>query len=200
VGVVGLSGSGKSTFAKLLLKLYAPSKGGVFFDNLNVAEIRRENYLQHVAYVPQESELFHLSLAQNIAMSAKPNVELLRQVIQDSGLESLVMRLPDGLETLLGERGQRLSGGERQRVALARALYRQAPILILDEATSHLDEQTELHVQKALERSAHTMIVIAHRYSTLKNMDCIFHFHEDGFVRYNNLESFLRANSNFHAS
>ena len=179
VGIVGLSGAGKSTLFKLLLDLYENYVGEISFDGLAFKYIQRQSYIDHVAVVLQDTELFNMTLKQNIEIAAvhglPANPELLQQVVHMAHLDDVVKQLPLGLETVIGEKGVKLSGGQRQRLGIARALYRQPDILLMDEATSHLDAHSEKEIQKALEETMHnfTTIVIAHRLSTIRAMDKI---------------------------
>lgn len=179
VGIAGPSGSGKSTLIKLLLGLYHVDRGSLHIGNVRVEEIRHEELVANIAVVLQETELFNFSLRENITMMRETAPELLRRSCEIACLEDVIARLPDGLDTLIGERGYALSGGERQRVGIARALCRNAPILLLDEATSALDSATEQRVMQRLMaeyRGDRTMIIIAHRISTLKDADKIVVF------------------------
>jgi ATP-binding cassette subfamily B protein len=182
VGLVGRSGSGKSTFVKLIQRLYDVQAGALLIDGQDVAAVRQESLRARVAIVPQDPALFHRSLAENIAY-ARPGatMEEIVQAARKAHAHEFITRLRDGYETLVGERGVKLSGGERQRVALARAFLADAPILILDEATSSLDGHTEALIQDSIGElmKGRTTIVIAHRLSTIRGMDRILLF-EDG--------------------
>ncbi len=177
IGIVGLSGSGKSTLFKLLLDLYENYEGDILLDTTPFKNMNRQSYIDHVAVVLQDTELFNLSLKENITIAQtftqkSANIE---KVVTIAHLDDVVTNLPDGLNTIVGEKGIKLSGGQRQRVGIARALYRQPDILLMDEATSHLDAYSEKQIQQALHESMHrfTTIVIAHRLSTIKAMDRI---------------------------
>jgi len=179
VGIVGLSGAGKSTLFKLLLDLYENYEGKISLDGLAFKHMQRQSYIDHVAVVLQDTELFDMTLKENIEIAAvhglPANPELLQQVVHMAHLDDVVARMPLGLETVVGEKGVKLSGGQRQRLGIARALYRQPDILLMDEATSHLDAHSEKEIQKALEETMNnfTTIVIAHRLSTIRAMDKI---------------------------
>ncbi|ACS40760.1 MULTISPECIES: ABC transporter ATP-binding protein [Methylorubrum] len=179
VGLVGRSGSGKTTFVKLIQRLYDVSGGHVRIDGQDVAGATQASLRAQVAIVPQEPVLFHRSLAENIAY-ARPGAspEEIERAARLANAHDFIARLPKGYATLVGERGVKLSGGERQRVALARAFLADAPILILDEATSSLDSESEALVQEAMERlmRGRTAIVIAHRLSTVRALDRILVF------------------------
>lgn len=185
VGIAGHSGSGKSTLIKLLLGLYHVEAGRLEVGKVAVADIRHAELTANVAVVLQETELFNLSLLENISMMREVDPVLLERACRIACLEDLIERLPQGLETAVGEKGYALSGGERQRIGIARAIYRNAPILLLDEATSALDSATEQKVMEGLmtERAAGTtMLIVAHRISTLKEADRILVFERGQIV------------------
>jgi ATP-binding cassette subfamily B protein len=176
VALVGPSGAGKSTILSLAARFYDPNSGRILLDDVPMTEIARPELRDRLAVVTQDVFLFHATLRENIAYGAPDAKEdAIEAVVEAAQLRDLVDRLPDGLETVVGERGFRLSGGEKQRVAIARALLRQAPYLLLDEATSSLDSQAERRIQLALERLIHgrTVIAIAHRLSTIQRADQI---------------------------
>jgi ATP-binding cassette subfamily B protein len=179
VGLVGRSGSGKTTFVKLVQRLYDVTAGRIAIDGCDIASATQASLRQQIAIVQQEPVLFHRSLAENIAYG-RPGASLaqIEQAARLANAHEFIMRLPKGYATLVGERGVKLSGGERQRVALARAFLADAPILILDEATSSLDSESEALIQQAMERlmEGRTTIVIAHRLSTVRAMDRILVF------------------------
>jgi ABC-type multidrug transport system fused ATPase/permease subunit len=177
VGIVGLSGAGKSTLFKLLMDLYENYDGDISLGNTSLKNMQRQNYIQHVAVVLQDTELFNASLKDNIELvgvegRSKAN---LSEVLKVAQLQDLVESMPKGQDTVVGEKGVKLSGGERQRVGIARALYRQPDLLLMDEATSHLDVHSEKKIQTALEDFFEqvTAVVIAHRLSTIRAMDRI---------------------------
>lgn len=179
VGLVGRSGSGKTTFVKLVQRLYDVSGGRIAIDGRDIAAATQASLRAQIAIVQQEPVLFHRSLAENIAYG-RPGASQaqIEQAARLANAHDFIMRLPKGYATLVGERGVKLSGGERQRVALARAFLADAPILILDEATSSLDSESEALIQQAVERlmEGRTTIVIAHRLSTVRAMDRILVF------------------------
>lgn len=179
VGLVGRSGSGKSTFVKLIQRLYDVNEGRVLIDGQDVAHATQESLRQQIAIVAQEPILFHRSLAENIGY-ARPGATQgeIEAAAELANAHGFIARLPRGYRTLVGERGVKLSGGERQRVALARAFLADAPILILDEATSSLDSESEALIQQAMERlmAGRTALVIAHRLSTVRALDRILVF------------------------
>lgn len=179
VGLVGRSGSGKTTFVKLVQRLYDVTSGRIAIDGRDIATATQASLRAQIAIVQQEPVLFHRSLAENIAYG-RPGASMaeIEQAARLANAHEFIMRLPKGYATLVGERGVKLSGGERQRVALARAFLADAPILILDEATSSLDSESEALIQQAIERlmQGRTTIVIAHRLSTVRAMDRILVF------------------------
>jgi ATP-binding cassette subfamily B protein len=179
VGLVGRSGSGKTTFVKLIQRLYDVNEGKVTIDGQDVTHATQASLRAQIAIVQQEPILFHRALAENIAYG-RPGARLaeIERAAKLANAHEFIMRLPNGYQTLVGERGVKLSGGERQRVALARAFLADAPILILDEATSSLDSESELLIQEAMARllRGRTAIVIAHRLSTVRAMDRILVF------------------------
>ncbi len=176
VALIGPSGAGKTTFVRLLLRLYSPTAGRICIDGQDIGKVTQESLRKHISLVPQDPVLFHRTLADNIAYG-KPGAS--RQEIEAAAkaahCDEFIALLPHGLETMVGERGIKLSGGERQRVAIARAILKNAPILVLDEATSSLDSHSELLIQDALNTlmRGKTTIVIAHRLSTIQKMDRI---------------------------
>ncbi|WP_300545837.1 ABC transporter ATP-binding protein [Maricaulis sp.] len=179
VALVGPTGSGKSTFVKLVQRLYDVDDGSVLIDGQDVREVRQDSLRRHIALVPQDPALFHRSIAENIAYGRPGATQAdVERAAKAAHADAFIRRLPDGYETLVGERGVKLSGGERQRVAIARAILADAPILILDEATSSLDNETERDVQEAMETvmAGRTTILIAHRLSTIRNADRILVF------------------------
>ncbi len=174
LGVAGPSGSGKSTLVKLLLGLYPVEQGRLTIGDTDLADIRHEALTSQIAVVLQETELFNLSLRENITLSRKVGEADFRRACRIACLDELIARLPDGVETLVGEKGHVLSGGERQRVGIARAVLRDAPILLLDEATSALDSATESRVLAGLmteHASGRTVLVVAHRPSAFEHVD-----------------------------
>ncbi len=179
VGLVGRSGSGKTTFVKLVQRLYDVSGGRILIDGQDIAKATQHSLRSQIAIVQQDPILFHRSLADNIAYG-RPGAGMaaIERAARLANAHDFILRLPKGYGTLVGERGVKLSGGERQRVALARAFLADAPVLILDEATSSLDSESEALIQQAMERlmKGRTSIVIAHRLSTVRSLDRILVF------------------------
>ena len=174
VAIVGSSGSGKSTLAALLLRFRAPTHGSITVDGVDYWEYSPESWHRATALVEQDAFLFHGTLRENIVYGFdRATPAALQRAIDVANLSDVVAQLPQGLETLVGERGAMVSGGQRQRIAIARAVIRDPSILILDEATSHLDSVSEQLVQQALLNASRgrTTIVIAHRLSTIREAD-----------------------------
>ena len=175
-GIAGLSGSGKSTLAKIILGLYALKSGKFKIGDKDYYSISHNETLSNITVVLQETELFNLSLRENITMMREENKELLDMAVEISQLAEVIGRLPEGLDAKIGEKGYMLSGGERQRLGIARAIYKNAPIIILDEATSSLDSETEGKIMEKLlgeYGQDKTFLIIAHRLGTLKYTDNI---------------------------
>ncbi len=184
VALVGHSGGGKSTFVKLIQRLYDVDLGVIQIDGQDIAKVTQESLRRTVSLVPQEPVLFHRSIAENIAYARpKATQAEIQKAAKQAHAHEFIRQLPEQYQTLVGERGVKLSGGERQRVAIARAILADAPILILDEATSSLDSISEGYIQEALEylMRGRTTLVIAHRLSTIKKADRILVF-DDGKV------------------
>jgi ATP-binding cassette subfamily B protein len=195
VGLVGRSGSGKTTFVKLIQRLYDTTGGAVLIDGQDVRQATQASLRSQIAIVQQEPILFHRSLAENIAYSQPDATQAqIERAAKLANAHEFIVRLPRGYQTLVGERGVKLSGGERQRVALARAFLADAPILILDEATSSLDSESEHLIQQAMDRlmTGRTAIVIAHRLSTVRSMDRILVFDHGRIVEEGDHQALLQ--------
>lgn len=176
VGLVGTSGAGKTTLTKLLLRFNDSMTGNITIDGQAIRSITQQSLRRNIAYVPQEPTLFHRSLRENITYGRlNATDEEIHKAVSQANALSFIEKLPQGLDTIVGERGVKLSGGQRQRIAIARAILKDAPILILDEATSALDSESEKLIQQALEKlmQGRTSIVIAHRLSTIAKLDRI---------------------------
>jgi ABC-type multidrug transport system fused ATPase/permease subunit len=185
VAIVGKSGAGKSTLIDLLIGLIEPQQGEILIDGVPLHQCTA-HFRQMVSYVSQDPFLFHLTLRENLSMGAAEVTEVkLWEALRFSAADEFVKRLPQGLDTVIGDRGVRLSGGERQRIVLARAILRSPSVLILDEATSALDSENEAHIQHALDRIRGTMtiIVIAHRLSTIRNADQVIVLDQGSIVQ-----------------
>ena len=174
--IVGESGSGKTTLGYLLLRLYEPQHGAVLIDGVDLRDVRLDSLPAAIGLIPQDSYLLHSTVRENLQL-ARPGAtaEEIEEACRQARIHELIQQLPDGYDTIVGERGHRFSGGERQRIAIARMLLRLPPILVLDEATSALDSRTERAVQEALDAVARerTTIIIAHRLSTIMRADQI---------------------------
>lgn len=201
IGIVGKSGSGKSTFFKLLLKLYLPKKGMIYFDDKPITSIKKMSVLDKISIVPQETEVFNLSLKDNIfiAGKGKRNMFLYNNALVASQLKKVVSKLKYKDNSLIGEKGVRLSGGEKQRLGIARAIYKNSDIIIFDESTSNLDYETEKEIQKSIDKiKGKTLIVSAHRLSTLQNMDKIVFLEKGKVVEQGNYEELLKKKGKFY--
>lgn len=176
IALIGPSGAGKTTFVKLLLRLYSPTAGQILIDGQDISEVTQESLRKNISMVPQDPVLFHRTLAENISYGRRDaDQKSIEKSAKLAHCDEFIKNLPDGFKTYVGERGIKLSGGERQRVAIARSILKNAPILILDEATSSLDSASEMLIQDALNTlmAGKTTIVIAHRLSTIQKMDRI---------------------------
>jgi ATP-binding cassette subfamily B protein len=176
VALVGPSGAGKSTLIGMIARLYDPTAGAVEVDGVNVRDVELASLRAQIAYVTQESFLFHATIGDNLRFAREDATrEEMEAACRQAYIHDFIVSLPEGYDTMVGERGHRLSGGERQRIAIARAILKRPRILILDEATSHLDSESESYVQAALEElmQGRTTLVIAHRLSTVLAADHI---------------------------
>jgi ATP-binding cassette subfamily C protein CydCD len=176
VALVGRSGAGKTTAAHLLLRFWDPQEGSIRIGGEDIRQFELDELRRDIALVAQDTYLFNTTLTENLRLG-RPDAtdEEVLEAARRANVDEFAQALPDGYETLVGERGMQLSGGQRQRVAIARALLKDAPILILDEATSHLDAVNEAQVREALDRlmAGRTTLVIAHRLSTIRSADQI---------------------------
>ena len=178
VGLVGLSGAGKSTLVSLLLKYFDVDKGRILIDAHDIQEYSEDTVRNQVSFIPQDILLFHRSILDNIRYgNQNASTEEVMTAARMANIHEFIMSLPEKYQSFVGERGVKLSGGQRQRIAIARAFLKNAPILVLDEATSSLDTETEQLIQTSLntilENANITVLAIAHRLSTLKHMDRI---------------------------
>jgi ATP-binding cassette, subfamily B, bacterial len=194
VAIVGSTGSGKSTLVKLLLRFYDISQGRITLDGLDIRELNPRDLRQGIGLVSQDVFLFHGTVAENIAYgSFDATPAAITQAAQMAEADDFIQQLPQGYHTLVGERGQKLSGGQRQRLAIARAILKNPPILVLDEATSAVDNETEAAIQRSLEKITQnrTTIAIAHRLSTVRNADCIYVMEDGQLVEWGSHETLL---------
>ncbi len=198
IGLVGSSGAGKSTLVSLLLKNFKTNSGDIFIDDQSIYDVTSDSLRSQIALIPQDTMLFHRSIAENIGY-AKENASLeeIEKASKMAHIHEFITSLPDGYNTLVGERGIKLSGGQRQRVAIARAILKDATILILDEATSSLDSHTEQYIQDSLnlliDTKSKTVIAVAHRLSTLKHMDRIIVLDKGSIVEDGTHEELLKS-------
>jgi ATP-binding cassette subfamily B protein len=200
IGLVGPSGGGKTTITQLLLRFMDIKNGEITIDGQNIAHIKLNDLRSHIAYVSQEPILFHRTLAENIAYGdQKASQKVIEGIAKMANAHEFISKLPDGYETLVGERGVKLSGGQRQRVAIARAMLKNAPILVLDEATSALDSESEVLIQDALWKlmEKRTALVIAHRLSTIQKMDRIIVLENGEVVEQGSHQELLRLNGTY---
>ncbi len=203
IGLVGQSGAGKSTLISLLLKNFKVTSGDILIDDQSIYDVSSDSLRSQIALIPQDTLLFHRSIGENIGY-AKENVTQadIEDAARKAHIHDFITTLANGYETLVGERGIKLSGGQRQRIAIARAILKDAPILILDEATSSLDSNTEKYIQQSLnaiiDDKSKTVIAVAHRLSTLKHMHRIIVLDKGKIVEDGNHEELLKANGYYH--
>lgn len=203
VGIVGLSGAGKSTLFKLLLKEREKFKGDILFDDVSIKNIRKNDYFEQVSVVLQDTEVFNFSLRENIIITnskQEKNQKLLEQALTVAHISEFVHKLPQGLETIIGEKGVKLSGGERQRLGIARAIFKEPKILLLDEATSHLDLESEEKIRDSLHKFFEnvTAIIIAHRLTTIREMDKILVIENGKIIESGNFDKLYADKGRFH--
>jgi len=201
VGLVGFSGSGKSTFVSLILRNYEPQSGAILIDGQDIGQATQASLHEQVSLIPQDPSLFHRTLKENIAYG-RPQAadEEIRQASRLAHADAFIEAMPEGYESLVGERGVKLSGGQRQRIAIARVMLKDAPVLILDEATASLDSVTEKTIQENLDRvmGKKTVIAIAHRLSTIAHLDRILVFDQGRIVEDGSHEALLAQKGFYH--
>lgn len=201
IALVGPSGAGKTTVTKLVLRLYDITSGSIEIHGQDIRKVTQNSLREAISYVPQESVLFHRTLRENIAYGKQDaTMEEIIEAAKKAHCHEFIAKLPEGYETYVGERGVKLSGGERQRVAIARAILKNAPILVLDEATSSLDSESEMLIQDALAKlmEGKTVIAIAHRLSTIMKMDRIIVMEEGKVVLTGTHNELLAQESNLY--
>ena len=200
IGIVGSTGSGKSTIVKLLLRFYEIQSGKITLDGIEINQINLQDLRRAIGLVSQDIFLFHGTVIENISYGTFDAT--LSEIIAAAKIaeaDNFINKLPQGYDTIVGERGQKLSGGQRQRIALARAVLKNPPILILDEATSAVDNETEAAIQKSLEKITQnrTTIAIAHRLSTIRNADCIYVMEHGKIVEVGRHEELLKKSGTY---
>jgi ATP-binding cassette subfamily B protein len=200
VAFVGSSGAGKSTLMKLLYRFYDPTEGTIEIDGAPIDQVTQQSLRQHIGIVPQDTVLFNSTIGDNIRYgNVKATEQDIQNAIQHAYLQDFIDQLPDGVDTLVGERGLKLSGGEKQRVAIARTILKQPPILLFDEATSSLDSHSEQYILKAINEVSknHTSVMIAHRLSTIVDADVIFVLHQGEIVEQGDHQQLLDKDGHY---
>jgi ATP-binding cassette subfamily B protein len=201
VGLVGYSGSGKSTFVNLILRTYDPQNGEIFISGYDVSKVTQESLHAQISLIPQDPTLFHRTLLENIRYGhLDANDDEVIEAARKAYAHDFIVDQKEGYQSMVGERGVKLSGGQRQRIAIARVILKNAPILILDEATSSLDSITEESIQTSLEAAMHnkTVIVIAHRLSTIAHLDRILVFDAGRIVEDGKHEALLKLRGSYY--
>jgi ATP-binding cassette, subfamily B, bacterial len=201
VALVGPTGVGKSTLVSLIPRFYDVVEGSVTLDGVDLRRIKSLSLRKNISIVLQDVFLFHGTVRDNILFGRADASEAdMIEAAKAANAHDFILELPEGYDTLIGERGVKLSGGQKQRVSIARAVLKNAPILILDEATSSVDTETELLIQEALERlmTGRTTIIIAHRLSTVRNADKIVVLENDNIKEMGNHEELMAAQGLYH--
>ncbi len=201
VALIGRSGAGKSTFVKLLMKQAVPSKGEIRLDPVRLSNVATSSWLQSIGFVPQDVELFNMSIRDNILLDQPQDTDpaAYDRALRQAALDQLIQSLPQGDQTMVGERGIKLSGGQRQRLGIARALVRNADLIIFDEATASLDSLSEQVIQNALMTAfaERTMVIIAHRLSTVRFADRIIVLEEGRIIEDGSFDTLVKQNGKF---
>ena len=198
--LVGASGGGKTTLANIITRFFDPQKGRILIGNVDIRDIPKETLMNKVSFVFQDSHLIKASVLENVRM-AKPDAtcEEAAHALEDAQCLDIIKKLPNGIDTVIGTNGVYLSGGEKQRIAIARAVLKNAPILILDEATAFADPDNEVRVQQALSALSNgkTVILIVHRLSSITNADCIYVLQDGEIAESGTHEELIRKNGIF---
>ena len=200
IAIVGQSGSGKTTMVNLLIRLFDPTEGAILVDGIDLKDYKRDSWLGKIGFVSQDTFIFHASVLDNIAFGLdNVSKEYIIASAKTANAHDFIMALPEGYDTVVGEKGMKLSGGEQQRIAIARAVLRKPQILIFDEATSQLDNVSQSLIQNAINKIVkdHTVILIAHRLSTIVNADKIIVL-DKGLIREIGTHSELIAKKMFY--
>ncbi len=203
IGIVGQTGSGKTTLAKLLLRFYDPTSGSVTINNINIKDLTLQELRKHIGFVSQETFLFDGTIKENIAYyDEEATLDNIIEASKKSQAHEFIENLPNGYDTLIGERGQKLSGGQKQRLSIARAILKNPDILIFDEATSSVDNETEQLIQQALNDISknRTTIVIAHRLSTIRNADNIIVLSDSSIIEQGRHDELILNKEGYYAS
>jgi ATP-binding cassette subfamily B protein len=202
IAIVGASGAGKSTLVKLLFRFYDVTKGRILIDGQDIRTVTQQSLRRHIGIVPQDTVLFNDTLLNNVRYgNPEASDEAVMQAIKLAYLDDFIAALPDGVNTLVGERGLKLSGGEKQRVAIARTILKNPPILVFDEATSSLDSHAEQAILKALDEISQnrTSLVIAHRLSTVVNADNILVMQQGKIIEQGTHQQLLAKQGHYYA-
>jgi len=197
--LVGSSGSGKSTIVNLLLRLYDVDKGSISIDDINIKDYENFSFLKKVGFVSQDTFIFNSTIKENITFGEEYTDQEVIEAAKLANADEFINKSPDGYETIVGDRGLKLSGGEKQRLAIARAIIRKPEILILDEATSSLDNVSEAVVQQAINKVSNncTTFIIAHRLSTVQNADMILVLDKGKIVESGTHKELLKKKGNY---